>query len=294
MILLFLSVFSSCSKNKQNNFLGSAIIEVQTFEVSTTVQGQILSVLKEEGNPVQNSELLAVIDTVSIKLSLNDISASVLDIKEQIASKQTEISALKMDMGGLKREKDRISNLLEKGSAPQQQLDRLNDQYESSGFRIKSAEFMISSLYARKKSFEIKGLQIQENYKRCFVRSPGQGLVLTRYKNRGEVVNPGQPVFEIGVYDTVNADFFIPQPLLSDIKIGQFVKIRVDQPQYASEKDLFLPAQIVWIGNDAEFSPKNIQTRDSRNELVFKVRLKIPNKDGILKRGLPVEVWKQG
>jgi HlyD family secretion protein len=131
---------------------------------------------------------------------------------------------------------------------------------------------------------------LQDQLGKCYLRAPVAGRVLTRYKNPDETAAPGQPVYEIGREDTLRIDFFVPQTWLSDIKYGQAVRIRLDQA--GSKEGTFLPATISWIGNEAEFSPKNIQTRESRNELVFRVRALAANKDGLLKRGLPVEVWK--
>jgi HlyD family secretion protein len=97
----------------------------------------------------------------------------------------------------------------------------------------------------------------------------------------------------MGEFDTLYADFFIPQALLASIKYGQTVRIRVDfDVPHVKGKERLLPATVTWIGSEAEFSPKNIQTRQSRNELVFRVRATIPNVNGMLKRGCPVEVWR--
>jgi HlyD family secretion protein len=107
------------------------------------------------------------------------------------------------------------------------------------------------------------------------------------------VVLPGNPVYELGNYDTMQVDFYVPQTILGGFKLGQAVRIRIDdQSPSSKQKQTFVPAQITWISSDAEFSPKNIQTRESRNELVFKIRALAANKDGLLKRGLPVEVFR--
>ena len=98
---------------------------------------------------------------------------------------------------------------------------------------------------------------------------------------------------EIGDFDTLYADFFVPQVELATLKYGQQVRLRVDfEEKGVRGRERFMPATITWIGSEAEFSPKNIQTRQSRNELVFRVRATIANTGGVLKRGLPVEVWR--
>jgi HlyD family secretion protein len=199
------------------------------------------------------------------------------------------VEAAKAETRGLKREVDRIRALVEKGSAPQQQRDNLETKYEAAQFKLKAAKHMLSGVAARKRSLEAKKAQLREQIERCYVLSPCKGLVLTRYKNVAEMAGPAFPLFEIGRYDTVRTDFFVPQPFLSELRVGQQVRIRLD----ARDGERSLPATIVWIADDAEFSPKNVQTREARNELVFRVRARAANPDGLLKRGLPVEVWRQ-
>jgi HlyD family secretion protein len=114
---------------------------------------------------------------------------------------------------------------------------------------------------------------------------------MTRYKNEGELAIPGQIIYDISAVDTVHADFFAPQPMLAELGSGQTVRIRIDHEE-REDSSSFVPGVISWISDDAEFSPKNIQTRKSRNELVFRIRVRAGNRDNILKPGLPVEIWR--
>jgi HlyD family secretion protein len=109
----------------------------------------------------------------------------------------------------------------------------------------------------------------------------------------GEVALPGNPFFELAKYDTMQVDFYVTQPMLPSFKLGQGVRLRLDNETVGGKgTPVFCPAIVSWISSEAEFSPKNIETRESRNDLVFKIRALAANKDGVLKRGLPVEVWR--
>lgn len=286
-------LLSSCTRKANENFLGSAVVEDKTYQVATTAQGNLLAVYKQEGQKVTANELVAVVDTVPLVLRKEEQLAALSQLGSTIVSKQAEIKGIESDLAGIKREYDRISGLAEKGSVPQRDKDNLQTQLESARFRLGSSQSMLVSLADQQKGTRVRIDQVNNQIAECYVHAPASGMVLTRYRNLGEVVGPGNPIYEIGTFDTLYADFFVPQPVLASLKYGQGVRIRLDfndPSQKAKEK--FLAGAITWIGNEAEFSPKNIQTRESRNELVFRVRATIPNMEEILKRGLPVEVWR--
>lgn len=282
----------SCSEKSNSDFLGSAVISGKTYQITAVTQGNIVQLSKDEGDAIRSGELLAVIDTVQLALKLNEIDAGTSEINSTIAAKSNEIKALQADVDGLKREFTRMDTLSKKGAVPTQQRDNLETQYEASLLRLQANQNVLSSYMEKIKGQQARIGQLKDQIKNCYLFSPTNGVVLTRYRNLMEVVGPGSPIFEIGRFDTLQADFFVPQTLLASLKYGQKLRIRIDMPSNSSSQERFIPAQLTWISPEAEFSPKNIQTRESRNELVFKVRATIPNPEGLLKRGLPIEVWR--
>jgi HlyD family secretion protein len=290
LLLVFGINLFSCSTTQSNNFIGSAVVETQTFQIATTAQGQILGLYKNEGQAVNAGELVAVLDTVPLVLRLAELSASINELSLSISAKKTEIASQESDANGIEREYKRTSSLVEQGSLPSVQKDNLETQVESSGLRIKANQSNLSGIGAKISTLLAQKATIQDQLKRCYVHSQNSGIVITKYKNTGEVVLPGNPILEIAQYDTMQIDFFVPQYMLAGFKIGQTVRIRIDTDK--KQPELFVPATISWISNDAEFSPKNIQTRENRNELVFKIRCMAANKDLVLKRGMPVEIWR--
>ena len=280
---------SGCSKSASKDFLGSAVIEAETFQAATTVQGAIVAMNRNEGDVVAPGEIMAVIDTVPLHLKRIEIAASIAELDAQIGSRQADVGAAQSDVSGLKREFDRIETLADKNAAPRQQADDLKTKHETSSQKLKSTEMTLKALFARRAGLLAQKASLEDQISRCYIRSFVKGTILTRYRNLGEVAGPGQPLFEIGRYDTVQADFFVPEPLLAELKIGQEIKVRIET---GSKKEQFVPARISWISQEAEFAPKNIQTRESRQELVFKIRAMAANPQGLLKRGLPVEIWR--
>jgi HlyD family secretion protein len=294
IILATLPAFAMvCSPTNSKEFIGSAVVEAQTYQIATTAQGTIVALFKDEGRQVARGELVAIIDTIPFVLRLNEISDALKELSNTVAAKKAEISSQESDVKGIEREYRRISDLVAQGSAPTQQKDNLQTQVESANLRVKANKASLAAMRAKAGTINAQKAEIADQLSRCYVRSSVAGVILTKYKNLGEVALPGNPVFELGSYDTMQIDFYVPQTMLAGFKLGQAVRIRLDDPEGANKKkETFIPARVSWISSDAEFSPKNIQTRESRNELVFKIRALAENKDEMLKRGLPVEVWR--
>jgi HlyD family secretion protein len=287
------AILFSCAKKQHPDFLGSAVIESRTYQIAGMTQGMVLAVYKQEGAAVDAHELLAVIDTVPLVLKLSEVSAHFSELEQTLSAKRAEKAALEAEIRGLAREFGRIGELADKGSVPVKQKDDLGTKVQSSNQNLKAARHMLKSLEEKKLMLEANRALLADQLAKCYLHAPAKGIVVSRYKNEGEVVGPGMPVLEVATFDTLYADFFVPQPMLAELKYGQKVRIRIDMRDTNGKKaETFAPATVSWISSEAEFSPKNIQTRESRNELVFKVRAEAANPDGVLKRGLPVEVWR--
>jgi HlyD family secretion protein len=284
----------NCGQLTNNkDFLGSAVVECRTWLVATTAGGSIVAMNRDEGQKTSRNELLAVIDTVPLTLQKQEVIAGMSELAASISAQEAQNKSLATDVAGAEREFGRADQLAKQGSATEQLRDNLGSQLQSTQLKLAASRHLISSLQAKDRGLLIKRQQLDDQIRRCYVTSPADGIILTRYRNAGEVSAPGTPLFELGAFDTLYADFFVPQVALAAIAYGQKVRVRIDfDDDAAKQKAKFLPAAISWIGSEAEFSPKNIQTRQSRNELVFRVRATIPNAGGILKRGLPVEVWR--
>ena len=285
-------VILGCDQKKKEGFLGSAVVEGRTFLVSSIVQGKLLEVRKDEGDPVKSGELLAIVDTVQLVLKKREIEANISEIEATIQSKKVDINAGQNDVDGAQREYIRVDTLSKKGALPTQQRDNLKTQYEGAKLRMDANQKTLASLGDRIKGFKIRIEQADDQIKDCYLSASSSGIISTKFRNIGEIVSPGSPVFEITKFDTLYADFFVPQPVLSSLKYGQDLRVRIDYDSGNGIGEKFILGVVTWIGNEAEFSPKNIQTRESRNELVFRVRVTIDNRDGVLKRGLPVEIWR--
>ncbi len=283
-------LLAGCQKAEKGTFLGSAVIEVETYQVPALVQGPLTSVLKQEGDSVSSGEWIAQVDTVPYALQYSEAKSGIAGFDASYASKSGEISSLQAETHGLDQESNRIAPLSQSGAATEQQLDRITSSKDAAHYRLNAARSSIRGLDAQKQALHYRIEFLQAQLQRCNVLSPVSGIVLTRYRNAGESVNPGQSIFEIGRRDSVHLDFFVPQASLTSLRLGDTVRLRVEGETKADTKHV--PAVIRFISSEAEFTPKNIQTRESRSELVFRVRAQASSREGLLKRGLPVEVWR--
>lgn len=293
MTLFTLALLTGCGGVEDKNFLGSAVVECRTYDVATTAQGRITALSTDEGRDVAKGELVAVIDTVPLSLQKQEILADLDELDATIASQEAQDRSIESTVAGAEREFNRADQLFQKGSGTGQQRDLLGTQLQEAQLRYTAGRRVKSSLEQRHKSLLARLDQVQDQIRRCYVTSPANGVVLTRYRNTGEVVPPANPICRVGDFDTLYADFFVPQTVLATLNFGQQLRIRIDYDASGVKgHSRYLPATITWIGSEAEFSPKNIQTRQSRNELVFRIRATMANDGRILKRGLPVEVWR--
>jgi HlyD family secretion protein len=281
-----------CTKTNNVDFLGSAVIESTTIQVATTAQGFISALSKEEGDQVKSAETLAIIDTIPLVLKKQELLTGREELFSSVKAKQQEIGSIKSDIEGLEREFKRIDGLAKSGAVPTQQRDNLKTQLESTQLRLKAQQETLKSISDKDAGIIARIEQLVDQLNRCFVTAPKNGYICTKYRNVNEVIGPGNPLYELCTYDTVYADFFVPQPVLGSLKLGQPLKVRIDMPKQGDSSAVFIPGILTWISDQAEFSPKNIQTRESRNELVFRMRCTIANSNGTLKRGLPVEIWR--
>ena len=287
---LFAGLLAGCQKSETGTFLGSAVIEVETWQVPALVQGPLSSVLKEEGDSVSGGELIALVDTVPYALQYAEAAAGIPGVDASVASKSSEIASLQAEKTGLELEAGRITPLSQAGAATAQQLDKITTSNDAARFRLDAARRSVKGLDAQRQALQYRLEFLRTQWMRCRILAPVSGIVLTRYRNTAEAVAPGQSVFEIGRRDSVRLDFFVPQGELSALHLGDGIRIRIEGETKAQV--LHVPAVVSFISSEAEFTPKNTQTRESRAELVYRVRAVASSQNELLKRGLPVEIWR--
>ena len=201
-------------------------------------------------------------------------------INAQVAVQEEQVKVIKVEL-------DRVKRLMADSAATQRQLDDVEGRYSIAVRQKSSIEVQRSGVTAEMAAITAQIDQVNDQINRCKILSPTSGTVVARYVREGELVTIGKPMCRVAKLDTVYARIYIDETQLADFKIGTTVKVITDG---AEGKLIENDGTITWIASEAEFTPKVIQTRNERVNLVYAAKVRIPNISGIYKIGMPVEV----
>lgn len=301
-ILIFLFL-TSCNRNG-NKFDASGTFESDEVIVSAQATGQILFFSIEEGQTIPKGSTIGEIDPTDLTLQKEQTQASIQalhektsDVTPQIKLLQDQLKVQQTQLDNLLHEQTRTENLLEEDAATKKQLDDINYQVEALKKQMNVTEQQINvqktnvatqnrSILSEGKPMEKKVDQINEQLQKTKIINPVQGTVLTKYAEAGEVTAAGKALYKIADLSTLNLRAYITGDQVPGIKLGQQVTILIDSGANNYRK---LPGTITWISGKSEFTPKTIQTKDERANLVYAIKIKVKN-DGYLKIGMYGEV----
>lgn len=284
-ILLF---FASCG-NGEKDYDASGVFEAKEIIVSSEANGKILSLNIEEGQELELGQEYGLIDTLQLYLkrqqllySIEAIGGRAIDVNKQIAALQEQISKMKV-------EKQRIETLLKKNAANQKQLDDINSNItvaeKQLSAQVSSFEKGNKSISSEEASFRVQVLQINDQLEKCKIKSPIKGRVLLKYTEQGEIAGAGRPLFKISDTDNMILRIYITSSQITQVKLNQEIKVFAD---FGKERKEY-KGKISWISSKAEFTPKSIQVKDDRDNLVYAVKVMVEN-DGYLKIGMYADV----
>jgi HlyD family secretion protein len=289
LVLPVLALISSC-KHGDNDFDAAGSFESVETIVSTESSGTIYQFNVDEGQTLQARTLVGFIDTTQLSLRKKQLQAQIASTVSQKPDIPVQLSALEEQLREAEVNQKRINNLVQANAATQQQLDDANTQVEV--YR-KQIEAMRSSLgiTTTTLSREVAPLQrqidqINDQLFKCLIINPIHGVVLTKYAQAYEVATPGKALYKIAEVDTLILRAYVTGSQFSQIKLGQTVKVRIDE---GLQKYRSYTGTIYWISDKSEFTPKTIPTKDERADLVYAVKIRVVN-DGYLKIGMYGEV----
>lgn len=289
IFLIAILSLSSCNRN-DNEFDASGTFESEETIISSEAAGTIKQFDIEEGQTLKAGEVIGYIDSTQLYLKKKQMQAQVSAALSQRPDISKQVAALHEQMKGAEREQRRVSNLLKSDAATQKQLDDINTQIDVIGKQISALE---SSLDITKESInkgsvplQIQIEQLNDQLDKCRLVNPIDGTVLTKYAEANEVAAPGKPLYKIADMSSLLLRAYITSDQLSKLKLNQTVAVFTDdgKDQYKQYK-----GNISWISDKAEFTPKTIQTKDERANLVYAVKIRVKN-DGLLKLGMYAEV----
>lgn len=281
-------LLASC-QNKQE-YDATGIFEATTVTVSSETSGKILSLGIAEGDSVSFGQNVATIDTTLLVLQYKQLRSQQSSTEQSSPDIAAQAAALRTQIAHQQSECARISRLLADGAATQKQSDDANAQLNVLRGQLNA---LLSTLGKNRSSISDNALalqyqkeQIEEQIAKSSIISPITGTVLLKYAEPGEFATPGRPLFKVADLNNIYLRSYFTASQLADIKIGQKVTVIAD---FGGDEQFEYPGTITWIAQESEFTPKSIQTNDSRANLVYAVKIAVKN-DGRLKLGQYGEV----
>lgn len=277
-------VAAGCGKNIEYDACGQ--VDATQVTVSAENAGRVLSMAVEEGEVVTAGQLLGALDSVQTYLQIMELreriagsSSRLVDIKKQ---GQPNLSQLE----NLQSEYERYSKLLEGNATTRKQVDDLTDKIAVLKAQIaaqtQSWERGNASVRSEVQGYEIQLARLEDQLAKCRIVAPVSGTVLTRYAETGEFVTLGKPLFKVADLDQMYVRVYFSSAQLSGLKLNDTVTVIPDDGTASPKR---IQGRVIWISEQSEFTPKNIQTRDERADLVYAVKVAVPN-DGTLRLGM--------
>lgn len=288
-VLLFLSLLTvvACEGETEPDAYGN--FESTEVVVSSETAGQIERFIPQEGMRLARGAVAAVIDTSQLSLEGRQVEAQRAATGARGSEASAQIAVLEVQRQVAQRIYERTRRLHAEQAATAQQLDQAEREYRTLVAQISAARAQERSVSMDVASASARVAQIRDRITRSTVTNPEPGTVLTTYARAGEVVQPGQPLYRIADLDTLILRAYVTGAQLSSLQLGQQVTVRTDEAQGLRTS----PGTVTWISPNAEFTPTPVQTRDDRSDLVYAVKIKVPNPEGTLKIGMPADVTLQ-
>ena len=261
--------------------------EVDETVVSALMPGEIMQFDIEEGTIYKAGQLVGYIDTVQLHLLKPELQANRMATASKTESISTQIEVLKKQLANLDREHKRIINLVEAGAATSQQLDDIEGQIDVVKSQIRSAKSQYSGILAQLKAIDAKMKQLDEKIKKSRIVNPIDGIVLTKLAEAYEFTAPGKPLYKIANIDQLDLRAYVSGDQLSSINLGDTFTVKIDGPE---GEMIDYPGKVIWVSSEGEFTPKTIQTKKERIDMVYAVKIRVEN-DGRIKIGMPGELW---
>ena len=263
---------------------GSGMLEADDFIVSAETSGRVLSRAFDEGTSVTGGDTLVVIDPSRHRLELEAAQAGKQVAEANLVSARVQVDKAKQAESYARSERDRVAKLLKSGTATQQKSDQLEFELSQATLARRTAEANVTSLEAQVKKIDADIDRVYRSLEDCYPIAAASGTVTNKYVDAGELLSPGRPIAKIAQLDTLWVKVYLPSGEFAGVKLGDKAQVNTEAGGKVYD------GSVIWTSSEAEFTPKNVQTEKSRANLVYAVKVEIPNSDGTLKIGMPVYV----
>ena len=289
-ILYIAALLLAAACSEDSDFDAQGTFEATEVIVSSEATGQILHFDIEEGTNVKKGERIGAVDSTQLHLQRKQLEAQLEallssrpDIKKQAAATKEQITKQKSEL-------QRVGNMLRDGAATQKQYDDIEAQLrileKQLSATLSSLDKNTATINSNAVALEAQIAALDDRIAKCSLSAPVDGTVLVKYAEAGELATAGKPLMKVANLDRMYLRAYFTSEQLADIKVGDKVTVTAD---FGGDKRYDYEGEIAWISPESEFTPKSIQTRDTRANLVYAVKVAVKN-DGRLKIGLAGEV----
>ncbi|GAB2823350.1 HlyD family secretion protein [Ferruginibacter profundus] len=301
---IFLLLTVAACKNAASNADATGTFEADEVIVSSELPGKLVSFTVQEGMQISKDSVVGIVDAKNISLQQEQVEASIKALNEKTANVQPQVELLQnqlavqqSQLNNLLHEKTRIENLIKADAATGKQLDDMNAQIDVARKQLSVTQQQINvqrnnvatqnrGILSEADPLKKRVAQLQDQAQRANIINPVSGTVITKYAEQGEITASGKALYKIADLSSLNLRAYISGIQLPQVKLGQTVKVLIDDGEKKSKE---YSGTITWIADKAEFTPKTIQTKEERANLVYAVKIKVKN-DGFLKIGMYGEV----
>ena len=284
--LCFILVAAWSCSGKDAGFDAMGHFEADEYILTAETGGRIIKLDLREGSRVHVKDTIAVTDTLSVFLQIQQIKAQLAALESKIPGVKAQEKVVETEISVLNDEKQRFEKLVSDKAASGKSLDDIIHQIDLAKARL--ATFPVQIAGIRQEAAVIFAQQniLADQLRKCRVFSPADGVVINLIAKLSDLMVPGKPILKLADIDQIILKAYVSEDQLAGIRLEDQVKVRIDGPDGAY---LDYPGAIYWVSDQAEFTPKVIQTKKERVNLVYAVKIRVKN-DGRIKIGMPGEL----
>ena len=276
---------AACTKEATPDAYGN--FEATEVVVSSQATGQLLAFTPVEGAALTAGAVVGMVDTTQLDLERTQVTAQRAATEARVDAAGGQAGVYESQIAIALRTLERTRRLFDQKAATAQQLDQAEREYRMLVAQARAARVQQQSVSREVSAGDAHVAQLRDRIARSAITNPTAGTVLSTYVKRGEVVQQGQPLYRVANLDTLTLRAYVGEPQLASLRLGQRVTVHVDQADGAK---LSVTGIVNWVSSKAEFTPTPVQTRDERADLVYAVKIAVPNARGTLKIGMPADL----
>lgn len=282
--ILFPIALVACSASDVPDAYGN--FEAIEVVVAAQTSGPIDRFLVTEGQLLAAGDLAAVLDSTALSLDQRQVAAQRAAVTARLSEVDEQLGVLDVQREIAARAFERVQRLRAQQAATAQQFDQAEREHRTALAQLAAARAQRRSVALEAAAVEARVAQARDRVVRTSVVNPIAGTVLATYARAGEVVALGQPLYRIASLDTLELRAYVSGAQLSAVRLGQVVSVHITQ----GDSLVTFPGTVSWIASQSEFTPTPVQTRDERSDLVYAIKVRVANANGLLKIGMPADL----